>query len=74
MFGIKRGMSSRNRWLAAYRKNGVLSLRDTRIQNAGRTLERELTLEEKYARLEAERNLLKVENKLLKISNLWKVG
>lgn len=66
MFGIKRGMSSRNRWLAAYRKNGVLSLRDTRIQNAGRTLERELTLEEKYARLEAERNLLKVENKLLK--------
>lgn len=48
-------------------ENGVLGLRDTRIENAGRTLERELTLEEKYARLEAERNLLKAENELLKI-------
>ncbi|PYE87483.1 hypothetical protein ATL10_10712 [Bacillus sp. 196mf] len=54
-------MSSGNRWRAAYRKNGVLGLRDTRIENAGRTLEKELTLEEKYARLEAERNLLKAE-------------
>lgn len=59
-------MSSESRWRAAYRKNGVLGLRDTRIENAGRTLERELTLEEKYARLEAERNLLKAENELLK--------
>lgn len=66
MFGIKRVMSSGNRWRATYRKNGGFCLRDTRIQNAGRTLERELTLEEKYARLAAERNLLKVENKLLK--------
>lgn len=66
MIGMKRVMSSGSRWRAAYRKNGVLGLRDTRIENAGRTLERELTLEEKYARLEAERNLLKAENELLK--------
>ncbi len=67
-------MSSGSRWRVAYRKNGVLGLRDTRIENAGKTLERELTLEEKYARLEAERNLLKAENELLKKSNLWKRG
>lgn len=66
MIGMKRVMSSGCRWRAAYRKNSVLGLRDTRIENAGRTLERELTLEEKYARLEAERNLLKAENELLK--------
>lgn len=70
MIGMKRVMSSGSRWRAAYRKN----VRDTRIENAGRTLERELTLEEQYARLEAERNLLKVENELLKKSNLWKRG
>ena len=35
-------------------------------ENSGRPLERELTLEEKYARLEAQTNLLKAENELLK--------
>ncbi|ANC11441.1 tranposase (plasmid) [Bacillus cereus] len=54
MIAMKRVMSSGSRWCAAYRKNNVLGLRNTRIENAGRTLERELTLEEKYARLEAE--------------------
>ncbi|WP_410991191.1 IS3 family transposase [Bacillus cereus] len=66
MIGMKRVMSSGSRWRAAYRKNGVLGLRDTHIENAGRTLERALTLEEKDARLEAERNLLKAENELPK--------
>ena len=47
-------------------ENGVFGLRDTRKENWERKLERELTLEEKYARLEAERNLLKAENELLK--------
>ncbi len=41
------------------RKGGVFGLRDTRKDNSGRKSEKELTLEEKYARLEAERNLLK---------------
>ena len=36
----------------------------------GRPLERELTLEEKYARLEAKMNLLKAENELLKKFNI----
>ena len=66
IIGIDRVRSSGKRWRAAYRENGVCGLRDTRIENSGRTRERELTLEEKYARLEAENNLLKAENELLK--------
>ncbi|ENQ3079347.1 IS3 family transposase [Bacillus cereus] len=66
VIGIKRVMSAGSRWRAAYRENGVFGLRDTRKENSGRSLERELTIEEKYARLEAERNLLKAENELLK--------
>ncbi len=58
---MKRVMSSGNRWCIGFK-------------NAERTLERELTFEEKYARLESERNLLKTENELLKKSNLWKGG
>ena len=67
-------MSSGNRWRTSYKQNGVFGLRDTRKENSGRKSERELTLEEKYARLEAERNLLKAENELLKRSSLWKGG
>ncbi|SFC93382.1 hypothetical protein SAMN04488168_11274 [Bacillus sp. 491mf] len=66
VIGMQRVISSGSRWRGAYRENGVFGLRDTRKGNSGRFLERELTLEEKYARLEAERNLLKAENELLK--------
>ncbi|PEB38403.1 IS3 family transposase [Bacillus pseudomycoides] len=66
VIGLQRVVSSGNRWRASYKENGVFGLRDTRKENSGRKLERELTLEEKYARLEAERNLLKAENELLK--------
>lgn len=66
IIGMQRVTSSENRWRTTYRNEGVLGLRDTRIENSGRPRERELTLEEKYARLEAERNLLKAENELLK--------
>lgn len=66
IIGIKRIQSSGDRWRNSYRKNGVLGLRDTRTGNSGRPSERELSLEEKYARLEAETNLLKAENELLK--------
>ncbi|WP_258236984.1 IS3 family transposase [Bacillus sp. NP247] len=66
IIGLQRAVSSGNRWRTSYKENGVFGLRDTRKENSGRKLERELTLEEKYARLEAERNLLKAENELLK--------
>lgn len=66
IIGIKRIEASGKRWREAFRKNGVLGLRDTRPGNSGRPRESELSIEEKYARLEAENNLLKAENELLK--------
>jgi len=66
VIGISRIRSSGKRWREAYRRNGVLGLRDTRPRNTGRGSRRELSIEEKYARLEAENNLLKAENELLK--------
>ena len=66
MLGIDRVENASTRWRRAYRENGVLGLRDTRLGNSGRPRERELTPEEKCARLEAENNLLKAENELLK--------
>lgn len=66
VIGIQRVRSSGKRWRASYQENGVLGLQDTRSQGSGRPLTRELTMEEKYARLEAQNNLLKAENELLK--------
>jgi transposase len=66
IIGLDRIKSSGKRWRAAYRENGVVGLRDTRNGNSGRPSNKELSLEEKYARLEAANNLLKAENELLK--------
>lgn len=53
---------SAKRWRAAYRKAGLDGLQDTRKIKSRRPLERELSLEEKYARLEAKTRLLEAEN------------
>jgi hypothetical protein len=66
ILGMHRVRASGKRWRAAYRENGVCGLRDTRGESSGRACEGELTLEEKYARLEAQHNLIKAENELLK--------
>lgn len=66
MIGMKRIKSSGNRWRTAYQVNGVSGLLDARTENTGRPREKELTLEERIARLEAQNNLLKAENELLK--------
>src|SRR5690606_9082397 len=66
ILGMDRVRAAGKRWRATYRKNGVAGLRDTRSENSGRPSERELTLEEKYAKIEAQSNLLKAENELLK--------
>jgi transposase len=66
VIGLQRVRSSGKRWRASYREDGVLGLNDTRSQSSGRPLKRELTLEEKNARLEAQNTLLKAENELLK--------
>jgi transposase len=64
--GIKRVSSSLKRWRKAYREKGITGLIDTRKESKGRPLTKELSLEEKYARLEAKNNLLKAELELLK--------
>ena len=46
--------------------NGIIGLRDTRAENSGRPRERDMTMEEKNSRLEAQINLLRAENELLK--------
>jgi len=72
--GLKRINSAADRWRAAYRKNGVNGLQDTRKMNSGRPSERELSLAEKYKRLEAQINLLKAENELLKKLEIMERG
>lgn len=66
IIGLDRVRSSGKRWRKAYSTNGVAGLCDTRKENSGRPSDRELSLEEKHARLEAQNNLLKAENELLK--------
>jgi len=66
VLGTDRIQSASKRWQRAYKKNGITGLRDTRAGNSGRLADRELSLEEKNARLEAQINLLKAENELLK--------
>ena len=66
LIGLERVRSSAKRWRAAYQKAGINGLQDTRKTNSGRPLERELSLQEKYARLEAKTRLLEAENELLK--------
>jgi hypothetical protein len=66
VLGMDRVRAAGKRWRAAYRKNGVIGLRDTRGEKSGIYGERDLTLAEKYARLEAQNNLLMAENELLK--------
>ncbi|KIL52837.1 tranposase [Jeotgalibacillus campisalis] len=64
--GERRINSASKRWREAYRKNGAMGLRDTRPGNSGRPSDRELSIEEKYKKLQAELNLVKAENELLK--------
>jgi transposase len=66
VLGRERIKSASKRWKKAYSSNGINGLSDTRVENSGRPREKELTLEEKNVRLEAQLNLLKAENELLK--------
>ena len=64
--GIERVKSSSRRWRKSYNDKGVLGLNDTRTLNSGRTLNRELTLEEILAKKDAEIEYLKAELELVK--------
>lgn len=66
ILGMERVKSAGARWRSAYRKQGILGLKDTRKENSGRPREKDITLEEKYERLMAHNKLLKAENELLK--------
>lgn len=66
IIGIKRVKSSANRWRTSYKYGGAVRLEDTRKYNNGRPSTKNLSLEEKFTRLEAQNKLLKAENELLK--------
>lgn len=66
ILGMERVKSAGKRWRAAYRKDGICGLNDTRVENSGRPSNKELSIEQKYERLIAQNNLLKAENELLK--------
>lgn len=55
IIGLERINSSEKRWRVSYRQAGVEGLHDTRKTNSGRRLEHELTLEEKFSRLESKK-------------------
>jgi transposase len=74
ILGLERILSSGKRWRAAYKKNGICGLQDTRKENSGRPSEKELSIEEKYIRLQAQVNLLKAENELLKKIDMLERG
>ena len=66
VIGIKRIECARDRWRKAYKEKGVLGLDDKRALNSGRTLNRDLTLEEILAKKDAEIEYLKAELELVK--------
>lgn len=66
VIGVKRIDSASRRWRTAYKDKGVLGLKDTRTLNSGRTLNRELTIEDIIAKKDAEIEYLKAELELIK--------
>ncbi|WP_233711205.1 IS3 family transposase [Lederbergia citrisecunda] len=66
LIGIVRVHKAAYRWRKAFKESGVFGLQDARTTNSGRPSEKELSLEEKNAKLEAQIHLLRAENELLK--------
>lgn len=66
ILGVDRIKSVGKRWRKLYKEDGIVGLTDARIHSSGRPSTKNLSLEEKYARLEAKMRLLKAENELLK--------
>ena len=74
ILGMERVKTAGKRWRAAYRKNGISGLNDSRKNHSGRPSDKELSIEEKYSRLKAQNNLLKAENELLKKIDMMERG
>lgn len=74
VLGIVRVQRAASRWRTAYNESGVFGLQDRRKGKSGRPTKKELTLEEKNARLEAQIQLLRAENELLKKLDMMERG
>lgn len=72
IIGVKRYEQAAYRWRKQLNSTG--ELKDTRIDNNGRPLERELSDKEKLERAEAKIKLLEAENELLKKNELIEMG
>lgn len=66
ILGMNRVRAAGKRWRSAFRRNGVSHLQDTRKFNSGRPSDKNLSIEEKYEKLQAKLKLLEAENELLK--------
>ena len=66
IIGMQRVKSSASRWRTAFKNGGAIKLTDTRKYNTGRPIEKDLSIEEKYKKIEAKMKLLQAENELLK--------
>lgn len=66
VLGIKRIKCARDRWSSAYKKAGAYGLLDGRKDHPGMPKIKDMTLEDKNARLMAENHILRAENELLK--------
>lgn len=66
IIGLKRIDCASSRWRKVYKDRGVLALEDARTLNSGRTLNRELTIEEIITKKDAEIAYLKAELELIK--------
>lgn len=74
LIGQGRVKSSGKRWRAAYKKDSVNGLTDSRKDSSGRPRDKELSIEEKYERLKVKNQLLKAENELLKKIDMLERG
>ncbi|RXI52623.1 HTH domain-containing protein, partial [Clostridium tetani] len=64
ILGMQRIKSLGKRWRQMYRNGGDTRLQDTRKFNNGRPSRKNLSLEEKYEKIEAKVKLLQAENEL----------
>jgi transposase-like protein len=74
VLGIVRVQRAASRWRIAFNESGVFGLQDKRKGKSGRPTQKEFTLEEKNARLEAQIQLLRAENELLKKLDMMERG
>ena len=71
IIGMQRVKSSASRWRTAFKNGGAIKLTDTRKYNTGRPIEKDLSIEEKYKKLEAEKyEIIKSTIKKYKLKNM----